>query len=164
MSIECVEAPNDLNETQAEKLKIFLAGSIEMGTAENWQEKIANDLVDFSNVVLLNPRRKDWDSSWEQSIDNPQFKEQVAWELEMLEDSDLVVFYFDPNTKSPITLLELGLWANTDKAVAVCCPDGFWRKGNVDIVCSLYDVPCVDNYDDFIKALKLCLRIIAYRP
>jgi hypothetical protein len=26
------------------------------------------------------------------------------------------------------------------KKLIVICPDGFWRKGNVEVVCSLYDI------------------------
>ncbi len=84
--------------------KIFLAGSIEMGKAENWQEKIVNTFN--KSYLFFNPRRDDWDSSWEQKIENVQFNEQVTWELNALDSSDIIVMYFDPNTKSPISLLE----------------------------------------------------------
>lgn len=131
---------------------IFLAGSIEMGKAEDWQTYIGNNLAHL-DIVILNPRREHWDSSWEQSIDNPMFKEQVDWELDALERADIIFFYFAPNTKSPISLLELGLFANSQKAI-VCCPDGFWRKGNVDIVCQRHDIRQVDNIEEGIKLIK----------
>lgn len=44
-----------------------------------------------------------------QEASNPQFRQQVEWELNALSVADLIVFYFDPATRSPITLLELGL-------------------------------------------------------
>ena len=127
---------------------IFLSGSIEMGTAEDWQRKIVNALPD---VTILNPRRDDWDSSWTQSIDNPQFREQVEWELRAQEDADLILMHFDPTTKSPITLLELGLFK--DKVI-VHCPEGFWRKGNVDIVCARYNVLQVHSLDTLPKIVR----------
>jgi hypothetical protein len=89
---------------------VFLAGSIEMGTADNWQDK-AEKMLDRFVDVIYNPRRKDWDPNWEQSFDNPKFFEQVNWELDYIEVADHVIFYFDPNTKSPITLMELGFCA-----------------------------------------------------
>ncbi len=128
--------------------KIFLAGSIEMGKAENWQEKIVNTFN--KSYLFFNPRRDDWDSSWEQKIENVQFNEQVTWELNALDSSDIIVMYFDPNTKSPISLLELGLYAASGKLI-VCCPEGFWRKGNVDIVCQRYKVPTVETIQDLIS-------------
>lgn len=115
---------------------IFLAGSIEMGKAEDWQSQVAAALSDL-DVVILNPRREAWDSSWEQSIDNPVFREQVEWELQALESATYRIFHFEPGTMSPITLMELGLFAEKGNNI-VHCPQGFWRKGNVDIVCERY--------------------------
>ena len=41
---------------------IFLAGSIEMGKAINWQVDISTRLSPYA-VTLLNPRRGHWDAS-----------------------------------------------------------------------------------------------------
>ena len=83
------------------RLDIFLAGSIEMGTAGDWQTQVYDLLPEDSHINVFNPRRRDWDSSWKQSKDNPQFYEQVNWELDHIEQSQIVFFYFDPDTKSP---------------------------------------------------------------
>lgn len=61
--------------------------------------------------------------------------------------------YFDPNTQSPISLLELGLHARGGKLI-VLCPEGFWRKGNVDIVCEKYNVKQVASFEELIKAIN----------
>ena len=129
---------------------IFLAGSIEIGAAENWQQKVIRRLQEQdSQYVILNPRRDDWDSSWEEKISNPQFNEQVNWELQGLEQAQLVLMYFDPATKSPITLFELGLIAQMDpKKLIVVCPAGFWRKGNVDVVCERYHIRTATTIED----------------
>jgi hypothetical protein len=76
-----------------------------------------------------------------QSIDNPQFNKQVNWELDNLSRSDIAFFYFDPKTKSPITLMELGFMLGQSMQggwyeIIVVCPDGFWRQGNVEIMCA----------------------------
>lgn len=128
---------------------IFLAGSIEQGIAEKWQTKIINATKKL-DITLLNPRRKNWDASWKESIENPLFTEQVNWELDALEQADWIVCYFDATTKSPITLLELGLFA-TSKKMIVCCPEGYWKKGNVDIVCKRNQIPQVDNLEELIN-------------
>ena len=131
---------------------IFLAGSIEMGKAINWQDKITKTLQNIT-CTILNPRRDDWDSTWEQKIENKKFREQVEWELQAQEFADYNVFYFDKDTKSPITLLELGLFCK-DKKSCVCCPEGFYRKGNVDIVCNKYNVECVNTLEELIEWIK----------
>ena len=133
-------------------LSVFLAGSIEGGVAERWQDIVIRGLSE-EDVTLLNPRRASWDASWKQDIENPVFKEQVSWELDALEKASMIIMYFDKNTKSPITLLELGLYAQSGKLL-VCCPDGFWRKGNVDIVCERYQVPQMSNLEELINEVK----------
>jgi len=47
--MKIIKAPNEYREdnTQATTLKVFLAGSIEMGAAENWQDKITEVLQEF---------------------------------------------------------------------------------------------------------------------
>ena len=110
-------------------------------------------MSDVSNLVILNPRRDGWDGSWEQRADNPQFFEQVSWELDMLDAADIVVMYLAPDTKSPISLLELGLYARSGK-LKVCCPTGFWRRGNVEMVCKRYQIPLFENLDALIADLR----------
>lgn len=150
--MKVIKAPNPLIINTS---SIFLAGSIEMGKAIDWQTQITNSLLD-TNITILNPRRDDWDSSWEQKISNPKFNEQVTWELDALDRADVIVMYFDPKTMSPISLLELGLYAK-DRYMIVCCPEGFWRKGNVDIVCQRYGVPMVETIDKLIEHIKKIL-------
>lgn len=131
---------------------VFLAGSIEMGVAEDWQSQIEQALEDL-DILILNPRRDEWDASWVQSIDNPSFREQVEWELAGLERATVVAMYFAPATKAPVTLLELGLCARAGRLV-VCCPEGFWRRGNVEVVCRRYGVPLVDTLQHLIAQIR----------
>lgn len=144
--------PNEID-IQNNEFSVFLAGSIELDLAERWQDTVINDLTSCDNLVILNPRRKDWDNSWTISIENENFKQQVYWELDGLEKADKIIMYFDPKTKSPISLLELGLFSRSDKLMVIC-PDGFWRKGNVDIVCEKYSIKNVLNLKDAIKIIK----------
>ena len=131
---------------------VFLAGSIEMGKARDWQQEVFEALAD-TELVVLNPRRDDWDSSWEQRASNPQFREQVEWELAGLERADLIAMYLEPSTMAPISLLELGLHARGGKIV-VCCPEGYWRRGNVEVVCARYGIALVDTLAELIAAIR----------
>ena len=141
--------------TYSGDLSIFLAGSIEMGKAVDWQTEVTNALSDL-NVQILNPRRDDWDSSWVQSKDNAKFREQVEWELNALHESDVIIMYFDPKTMSPISMLEFGLYANSEKLI-VYCPEGFWRKGNIDVTSEWYGVKQVDTLAELIIETRLKL-------
>lgn len=148
----------DIVEKHLGKVKIFLGGSIEMGSAENWQNRVARELQkEFDDkILILNPRRDYWDSSWKQTKEDPNFREQVEWELKAQETCDINVYYFHPNTKSPITLLELGLFIK--KKPIVYCPEGFWKKGNIDMVCEKYDVPLYEDEEEWMEAIKYRIR------
>lgn len=138
------------------KFSIFLAGTIDMGSSVDWQKEFPESIPTplRENLLILNPRRDDWDSTWEQTIHHPKFRAQVEWELKGLVECNMAVFYFAPDSKSPITLMELGMVASRAKesgqAVLVCCPEGYWRKGNVDIICAMYGIPVLPT----MKALK----------
>ena len=136
----------------AGRRSVFLAGSIEMGLAGDWQAEVIAALSDLE-LMILNPRRDDWDSSWRQSIDDPRFREQVEWEIDAQGRADLIAMYFAPETRAPITLLELGLFASSGKQV-VCCPEGFWRRGNVEVVCARYRVPLVMTLPELIGLIR----------
>lgn len=134
------------------KPSLFLAGSIEMGTAPNWQAQIERSLADL-DVLILNPRRDAWDASWVQSIDHAPFREQVEWELTGLERASIVAMYFDPATKAPVTLLELGLSARSGRPI-VCCPHGYWRRGNIEIVCRRFGLVLLESLDELVAEIR----------
>lgn len=133
---------------------VFLAGSIEMDSAPKWQQ----DFIDKCSFlpddwVFLNPRRKEWDNSIVQSIENPHFYQQVDWEMTYLEQADHRVFYFAPGTMSPITLLELGKYGSQYSAIVVC-PEGYLRKGNVEIFCHKHSIPFYDNLEQVVNQFR----------
>lgn len=147
-----IKAPESWEDTPDTNISIFLAGSIEMGKAVDWQTQLTQ-AIEGRDFTILNPRRESWDSSWEQRITNPQFKEQVVWELDALDFADVIIMYFDKDTMSPISLLELGLYAESRRMI-ICCPDGYWRKGNVEVVCERFDIPLVNTLEELIESVK----------
>ena len=131
---------------------VILYGSIEQNKALDWQTQLTSALEQLP-VGILNPRRDDWDSSWIEDISFPKFKEQVEWEMDYAKVADVIAFYFAPETKAPISLLELGMYANTGRVV-VCCPSGFYKKGNVQMVCLRYGIPLVETSEELVDLVK----------
>jgi len=132
--------------------RVFMGGSIDMGGAPDWQAAMIRALSDM-DVVILNPRRPDWNPAWKPEASEPEFRRQVEWELAALEASDVIVMYFAPGTQSPISLLEMGLHARSGKLI-VLAPDGFWRKGNVDITAEAYGVHQVQTMEELTAAVR----------
>lgn len=135
---------------------VFLAGTIDQGHSVDWQRAMIERLSRAVGAIL-NPRRPAWDETWEQKIENAEFRGQVEWELEALERCDLIVMWFAPGSRSPITLLELGLHARSGKLL-VGCPRDFWRRGNVEITCARYGVPFVEGEE---RLVELALERLA---
>ncbi|XPS79227.1 hypothetical protein M3J09_011213 [Ascochyta lentis] len=135
---------------------VFLAGSIEMGRAVQWQKHMAKFLSPLP-ITVNNPRRGHWDPDATQEAKNESFRHQVEWELSALEKADVVCFFLDVSTMSPVTMLELGLWAKSKKVI-VCCGKKFWRAGNIHIVCERYNIPFVETFEDLVPAIKNMLE------
>jgi len=38
-----------------------------------------------------------------------------------------------------------------DGKLVVCCPDGFWRKGNFHIICEKYAIPLIETKEEFME-------------
>ena len=154
MKAEVFTPPYNISHRNRKKPSIFLGGTIDMGNSVDWQQDTIQQITRVRPLVynIFNPRRKDWDSSWEQKFENPQFYQQVNWELNALEQADIILIYFKAGSQSPISLLELGLYARSGK-LSVVCEEGFWRKGNVDIVCDKYAIPMFESIKDWVVTL-----------
>jgi len=135
--------PSNISFRDFNKPSVFLAGSIEMGKAENWQ-LTATELFIKNGFVVFNPRRPDWNPDWIQSMESPEFLQQVHWEDQALNVADHIIVYLQPGTISPISIGEAYLHAKSGKLVVIC-PHGFHRKGNIDYLCFRYNVPQFDS-------------------
>lgn len=147
-----IKAPNTYTTA---KYTIFLAGAIDMGKAKDWQKEVVEALSKF-DIQILNPRRTDWDSSWEQSADNAEFATQVVWEHNAMDAADMVIFVFTKDSKAPITMYELGRFGR-EKDSLVCVEEGFYRQGNMDIYCRLDKIPVYHNMEALLQDLKAVL-------
>lgn len=127
-----------------------------MGNSTDWQRDFIAALhskAGNKDFNVFNPRRPDWDSEWRQDIQNANFYQQVDWEMNALQQSDWIVMHLAEGSASPISLLEIGLYAHSGSKLLVHCPQGFYRKGNVDIVCAKNDIRQFDSLDEIIDFL-----------
>lgn len=140
--------------------RLFLAGTIDAGNSNNWQKdyiqqmtQLAFDVsccrsdekgydADKDVILIYNPRREKYpeDNSYE-------LEYQIQWELDSLELCDSIYMNILPDSKSPITLMELGLYARSGK-LKVVCPKEFYRYENVKQVCKKYHIPFKNSHDD----------------
>jgi len=142
-----------------DRLTVFLAGAIDMGRARTWQQEVVDFFGDEELISFFNPRRDDWDSSWTQELTNPQFTEQVNWELDMIERSDLVLIFFPKDSQAPISLLEFGyIAARAPGKLIVVVEPGYWRRGNLEVICNRERIALYDTLAEGKYALEDALR------
>ncbi|KAJ4994362.1 hypothetical protein SVAN01_00191 [Stagonosporopsis vannaccii] len=134
------------------KPSVILYGTIESDPDADWQTSLAASLSHLP-VEIINPRCDAWDHTWAEDVSDARFKEQVEWEMDHAKIADVIAFYFKPGTPTPITLLELGMYAGTGKAV-VCCPKGFYKRGNVQIVCQRYGIELLESLAELQETVK----------
>ncbi|KAL3429870.1 hypothetical protein BDV09DRAFT_179587 [Aspergillus tetrazonus] len=147
---QIIRAPSD--EPPRGIISVFLAGTTSKVDANDWRDSLCASLSNIS-VTLYNPYRADWDSSWQEDIDFPPYRQQVEWELDKQDQADIVVVYFHPATQAPISLLELGLCARVPGKAIVVCPEGYWKRGNVQIVCKKFGIEIVDDVNSLRAAI-----------
>jgi len=73
--------------------------------------------------------------------------------LDHLEKADVTVLFFQEGTMSPISLLELVMHAQSWKLL-VCCPEGYWRRGNVQVACHRSGVSLVGTKEELNQLMK----------
>ena len=131
---------------------VFLAGTIDNGNSIDWQTHISNKVHEICDdeIIFYNPRREDWDTTWGEN--SKELINQINWELDHLEKCDLIVMKLLSNSKSPISLLEIGLFSKSNKLV-VLCEKGFYRYTNVKIVCDRYGITMVNNEKELIDVI-----------
>jgi len=132
--------------------KIFLAGTIDNGESEDWQYDVFlhlamytevfndNSINNFKNFTVFSPRRKNWKADATQE----DIEEQIKWEQEKLDEADLIVMVLQDNSKSPISLLELGLYGPAGKLICFCTPN-FYRYTNVKLTCEKWGIPLIEQ-------------------
>ena len=126
-------------------LNLFLAGTIDNGNSLDWESAIIEELnLEDTNhpIMIYNPRRKEWNKN----ASKEEMDEQINWELYHLNRADLIVMNILPNSKSPISLMEIGLFAR-DKKMIVFCNENFYRYENVKVVCDKFGLPLFNTND-----------------
>lgn len=148
---------SEINIIGKNPFRIFLAGTIDNGDSTDWQQELINTIngVELKKPTsIYNPRREQWPSS----NDHREIERQIDWELSHLEKADLIVMNILANSKSPISLMELGLFAKEGRLM-VFCPKTFYRYDNVRMVCKKYFVPLHNTNNIPYIAERVCTRI-----
>lgn len=125
-----IKPPNRITKRDYIKKSIFLAG-----TMSEWREELGKYL-DQKGYEVFDPTC------------DLEFTQQTTWEFSALAAASRILFYFDKSSMSPVSMMELGLYADSGKVVVVCHPE-FPKAQNVHFICQQFDIPLFDDLCDF---------------
>lgn len=128
-----------------EKQCIFLAGSMDFNRPDNWRKQTIHKL---SNYNFFDPTNKNHDS-----LNEIQMKKHIEWELDALLMADKIILNFLPNSLSPISLVELGLYMSSQK-LTVICPKEFYKSKYVYTLCEKYNTPVFLKIEEALNTLN----------
>ena len=150
--------PETTENSGANKLgakSVFLAGTIDNGNSLNWQDKVIIELINLGiSCEVFNPRREHWNP-------NPtkeEMEKQIKWEQDHLDKANIIAMVLLDDSKSPISLLEMGLYAKSKKLIVFCTPK-FYRFDNVRLTCEKYHIPLVQDLHPLIIANKIISKM-----
>ena len=99
-----IVAPSE-EKVKSNAVKVFLGGTIDSGNSEDWQKEICKEFIDNKEYVIFNPRRDEWPNDGSSEV-----IKQIKWEHKRMDESDIIVMNILPDSKSPISLMEIGMY------------------------------------------------------
>lgn len=158
-----IEAPGIIDWDNVEKPTVFLAGGIT--NCPDWQQEVVNH-EKFKDIkgTFVNPRRAEFDIN-----DKSLTEEQIKWEYDALQKTEIVSFWFAKETIQPIVLYELGYFlgkiagckCNHKQWLCVAAHKDYPRK--MDIIhqiknalgdCPVFDDEIEDHVNIIIKNIQ----------
>ena len=132
---------------------LFLAGGIT--NCPDWQQDLIELLKDQDDLVIYNPRRKNF------PIHDPNAaKKQITWEYDYLKKCDMISFWFSKGSLNPIVLYELGMHGNSgDRLIFIGMDKEYERKQDVIIQTKLArpEIKIVYNLKELAEKIKKVL-------
>lgn len=140
---------------ESKNKSVFFAGTIDDGNSLNWQDKTIIELINLGfDCDIYNPRREHWNPN----TPKEEIEYQIKWEQNHLDNADMIVMVLLDDSKSPISLLELGLYAKSKKIV-VFCTTNFYRWDNVRLTCDKYHIELIQDLNPLIIANKIISKL-----
>lgn len=143
-----------------------------MGNSTDWQtdltEKISSNVIKclaesldkarkFQRVVVLNPRRRDWDNSWNLDPLDPRLIAQIEWEHSAIEMSHLVFVNILESSQSPISLQEVGLIYDKSKLI-IHLPPKYEFQAILEKYAQHHSIVSHSSFDDSVESLLSSLQ------
>jgi len=132
-----------LSTINIEKPSLFLAGSMDIKGQTNWRERATEQFQAYYHI--FDPTHTN-----HSNLNDTEMSKHIKWEWEALNRSDLILLNFTAQAKSPMSLLELGMYISSGKIVVVC-PKEFYQAHYINTLCTEHKVPIFESIDDILQ-------------
>ena len=146
-------SPKQYEGKKNENIFLFLGGPIQ--GAEDWQNKVCDDLSEIDNLLITNPRRSNYNGF--------NLNEQISWETEYLNDSDILMFWIPKEEEiiegrvyGQTTRFEIGEWvAKSRHKIIIGIDDSFpMKKYLKNRLEKDYGIDVKDTYSEVLTETK----------
>lgn len=152
-NLQDIENSKFINAMGRESRIFLLAGASEADGGSRWQETVAAFISKVGHIALSTRSRET--PTGMPTFENPHFFQARSWELDALDLAEFVIFHLDSISRSPEGILELGYAAaKFPQKVCVICPEGFWCKGLVDLLCYREDLMKYKSVEEMLDAIN----------
>lgn len=151
--MKVLKSPEQYKGKKSDNVFLFLGGPIQ--GAENWQNKVCDDLSDINNLVITTPRRDNYDKF--------NLDEQISWETQYLNQSDILLFWIpkeheiiEGRVYGQTTRFEVGEWvAKCHKKLVIGIDNEFPMKKYIKKRLEQdYGVEVKDTYSQVLSETK----------
>ena len=122
---------------------VYLAGYSDA----NWRDTFVSQLD--SDINVYDPIVHNY-----KELDTAEKADLVAREMETIEQSDLIVFYFCKEWQSYFSVLQLGDAVGRGKQVIVCIADKIESEEKIRRYCEYRGIIVVENLDDLVSTTE----------
>jgi len=125
---------------------VYLSGYADTGWRSEFKDRIARDITIFDPI---DPKYSSFNES--------EKANQVAKELENMEDAEVIVFYLCPEWKSFYSMLKLGDAVGRGKQIIVLLEPGTESGEKIARYCEYRGILIVEDLDDLVENVEECL-------
>ncbi|MFK7786732.1 MAG: nucleoside 2-deoxyribosyltransferase domain-containing protein [Crocinitomicaceae bacterium] len=134
---------NNTSQLAQNRTCIFLAGSMAQESSSNWRKTVVNQFGDTYHFFV--PTHPNHDQTGDDEM-----KTHIEWELNGLAKADFILLNFLADARSPISMVEMGMYIQSGKLIVVC-PKNFYKRRYVETLCEKYTTPLFNHLDQLLN-------------
>jgi len=128
-----------------ENVKLYIGGEID--NESSWQDYVISELCDVEGLSIFNPKPKK---------DCSDKEEQLIWEFDKLEQSNVILFWISDNSDNALTLYNMGFWLASDTPIIIGIDPKYKMCKPLQMSLRLHKPGMIvyDNLSDMIEMIK----------